>query len=104
MAGVQRRTGSSAKSWRGVIRGVSVESQPLWVRDGNIYTSAGISAGIDLALAWVEEDCGAAVAHEVARELGMATRLTVFRIMARYRAQSDSGGLNHILHAWHRGN
>lgn len=53
---------------------VRVESQPLWVRDGNIYTSAGISAGIDLALAWVEEDCGAAVAHEVARELVLFLR------------------------------
>src|SRR4029079_19253375 len=29
---------------------------------------AGISAGIDLALAWVEEDCGAGLAHEAARE------------------------------------
>src|SRR5262245_40066568 len=36
---------------------VRVEHEPLWVKDGNIYTSAGISAGIDLALAWVEEDC-----------------------------------------------
>jgi transcriptional regulator GlxA family with amidase domain len=53
---------------------VSVESQPLRVKDGNIYTSAGISAGIDLALAWVEEDCGAAVAHEVARELVLFLR------------------------------
>jgi transcriptional regulator GlxA family with amidase domain len=49
--------------------GVRVEHEPLWVRDGNIYTSAGISAGIDLALAWVEEDCGAGLAHEAAREL-----------------------------------
>jgi transcriptional regulator GlxA family with amidase domain len=48
---------------------VRVEHKPLWVKDGNIYTSAGISAGIDLALAWVEEDCGAALAHESAREL-----------------------------------
>ena len=40
--------------------GVRVEHEPLWVKDGNIYTSAGFSAGIDLALAWVEEDCGAA--------------------------------------------
>jgi transcriptional regulator GlxA family with amidase domain len=39
------------------------------VQDGNIYTSAGISAGIDLALAWVEEDFGAAAALKVAREL-----------------------------------
>ena len=48
---------------------VKVESELVWVKDENIYTSAGISAGIDLALAWVEEDCGAAVAQEVAREL-----------------------------------
>jgi transcriptional regulator GlxA family with amidase domain len=39
---------------------VRVESDPLWVKDGNIYTSAGISAGIDLALAWVEERGGGA--------------------------------------------
>jgi transcriptional regulator GlxA family with amidase domain len=35
---------------------VNVVGEPVWVRDGNIYTSAGISAGIDLALGWVEED------------------------------------------------
>jgi transcriptional regulator GlxA family with amidase domain len=53
---------------------VKVESVPLWVKDGNIYTSAGISAGIDLALAWVEEDCGSAIAHAVARELVLFLR------------------------------
>ena len=53
---------------------VRVEHEPLWVKDGNIYTSAGISAGIDLALAWVEEDCGAALAHEAARELVLFLR------------------------------
>jgi transcriptional regulator GlxA family with amidase domain len=53
---------------------VRVEHQPLWVKDGNIYTCAGISAGIDLALAWVEEDCGAALAHEAARELVLFLR------------------------------
>ena len=31
---------------------VRVEHEPLWVKDGNIYTSAGVSASIDLALAW----------------------------------------------------
>jgi transcriptional regulator GlxA family with amidase domain len=55
-------------------QGVRVEHDPLWVKDGNIYTSAGISAGIDLALAWVEEDCGAALAHEAARELVLFLR------------------------------
>jgi transcriptional regulator GlxA family with amidase domain len=54
--------------------GVRVEHEPLWVKDGNIYTCAGISAGIDLALAWVEEDCGAALAHEAARELVLFLR------------------------------
>ncbi len=53
---------------------VHVEHDPLWVKDGNIYTSAGISAGIDLALAWVEEDCGAGLAHEAARELVLFLR------------------------------
>lgn len=53
---------------------VKVESGHLWVRDGNIYTSAGISAAIDLALAWVEEDAGAAIAHEAARELVLFLR------------------------------
>jgi transcriptional regulator GlxA family with amidase domain len=53
---------------------VRVEHEPLWVKDGNIYTSAGVSAGIDLALAWVEEDCGGAPAHEAARELVLFLR------------------------------
>jgi transcriptional regulator GlxA family with amidase domain len=53
---------------------VRVEHEPLWVRDGNVYTSAGISASIDLALAWVEEDCGAGLAHEAARELVLFLR------------------------------
>jgi transcriptional regulator GlxA family with amidase domain len=53
---------------------VRVEHEPLWVKDGNVYTSAGTSASIDLALAWVEEDCGAALAHEAARELVLFLR------------------------------
>jgi transcriptional regulator GlxA family with amidase domain len=44
------------------------------VQDGNIYTSAGISAGIDLALGWVEEDFGSAAALKVARELVLFLR------------------------------
>src|SRR5262249_37413328 len=51
-----------------------VQHEPLWVKDGNIYTSAGISAGIDLALAWVEEDCGVGLAHEAAREMVLFLR------------------------------
>jgi transcriptional regulator GlxA family with amidase domain len=53
---------------------VKVEHEPVWIKDGNIYTSAGFSAGIDLALGWVEEDCGVALAHEAARELVLFLR------------------------------
>src|SRR5262249_7587583 len=49
---------------------VRVESDPIWVKDGNIYTSAGISAGLDLALPWGEEDCGGGLAQAVARGMG----------------------------------
>lgn len=52
----------------------SVDPNPIWVQDKNIYTSAGISAGIDLALAWVEQDHGAAAAMKVARELVLFLR------------------------------
>ena len=74
MAAGRPRTGSSAASWRRDIPRVRVEHEPLWVKDGNIYTSAGVSASIDLALAWVEEDCGAGLAHEAARELVLFLR------------------------------
>jgi transcriptional regulator GlxA family with amidase domain len=50
---------------------VLVRPDPIYLRDGSIYTSAGITAGIDLALALVEEDHGHKVALEVARRLVM---------------------------------
>jgi transcriptional regulator GlxA family with amidase domain len=46
-----------------------VEPDAIYVRDGSIYTSAGVSAGIDLALALVEEDHGPDLTREVARAL-----------------------------------
>ncbi|MEV7320573.1 DJ-1/PfpI family protein [Streptomyces sp. NPDC093970] len=48
---------------------VRVEPDAIHVRDGRFVTSAGISAGIDLALALVEDDHGAGVARDIAREL-----------------------------------
>jgi transcriptional regulator GlxA family with amidase domain len=48
---------------------VQVEADRIFVRDGKFWTSAGISAGIDLALALVEEDLGEEVARQSAREL-----------------------------------
>lgn len=50
---------------------VRVEPDVIHLRDGRFLTSAGISAGIDLALAMVEEDSGADTARMVARELVM---------------------------------
>jgi transcriptional regulator GlxA family with amidase domain len=49
--------------------GVRVDPEPIFVQDGNLYTSAGVTAGIDLALALVEQDCGYRVALQVARDL-----------------------------------
>jgi len=48
---------------------IQVDSSLLFVRDGNIYSSGGITAGIDLALALVEEDLG--------REIALAARMMV---------------------------
>jgi transcriptional regulator GlxA family with amidase domain len=48
---------------------VDVEPEPIFVQDGPLYTSAGVTAGIDLALALIEEDCGYQLALQVAREL-----------------------------------
>src|SRR4051794_34933821 len=46
---------------------VEVDPDPIYVRDGPVWTSAGVTAGMDLALALVEEDLGSRVALETAR-------------------------------------
>ncbi|GGV03877.1 GlxA family transcriptional regulator [Streptomyces spectabilis] len=48
---------------------VEVQPDPIYVRDGHVATSAGVTAGIDLALALVEEDLGRATALTIARHL-----------------------------------
>ena len=48
---------------------VAVEPDAIFVRDENVFTSAGVSAGIDLALALVEDDYGADLVRDVARSL-----------------------------------
>ncbi len=53
---------------------VSVEPDPIFVKDGNVYTSAGVTAGMDLALALVEEDLGREAALTVARHLVLFLR------------------------------
>ena len=57
-----------------VFPAVEVEPDRIYVRDGNVWTSAGVTAGMDLALALVEEDHGPEVALEVARQLVLFLR------------------------------
>jgi transcriptional regulator GlxA family with amidase domain len=53
---------------------LQVDADAIYVKDGNVWTSAGVTAGIDLALALVEDDHGAEVAQTVARHLVMFLR------------------------------
>ena len=46
-----------------------LEPDRIFIRDGSIWTSAGITAGIDLALAMIAEDLGEAVARQTAQQL-----------------------------------
>ena len=48
---------------------IRVESDRIFVKEGSIWTSAGVTAGIDLSLALIEEDLGPEVAKAVARQL-----------------------------------
>ena len=80
---------------------VRVESDPIFVHDGPVWSSAGVTAGIDLALALVEEDLGPTLALAVARYLvvfmkrpgGQAQFSTVLSLQA---ANDEFGA----LHEW----
>jgi transcriptional regulator GlxA family with amidase domain len=48
---------------------LTVDPDPIFVRDGELWTSAGVTSGMDLALAMVEDDLGAEVARKTARWL-----------------------------------
>jgi len=48
---------------------VRVDVDRIFVKDAEVWTSAGVTAGIDLALALIEEDCGAELAKSIARDL-----------------------------------
>ena len=80
---------------------VRLEPDPIFIRDGDIWTSAGVTAGIDLALAFVEADLG----HEAA--LAVARQLVVFlkrpggqsQFSTALSLQDNAGRFEH-LHAW----
>ncbi|MHC8306634.1 GlxA family transcriptional regulator [Pseudomonas sp. PB3P13] len=78
-----------------------VEPDPIFINDGPVWTSAGVTAGIDLALAMVEEDLGRAMALEVARQLvvflkrpGGQSQFSVTLSLQRAGNRFDE------LHAW----
>lgn len=48
---------------------VTVDARPIYIRDGNVSTAAGVTSALDLALAFVEEDHGTEVARRVSRHL-----------------------------------
>lgn len=89
---------------------VDVDPEPIFIRDeregGVVWTSAGVTAGIDLALALIEEDCGHAVAMQAAQ------RLVVFmkrpggqaQFSEMLAAQASAGGEFDALHTWMAGN
>ena len=83
---------------------ITVQEDAIHIKDGTIYTSAGIAAGIDLALSLVGEDLGRDFA------LGVAKRLVVFfkrpggqrQFSAELLAQAGAQGLHGQLTAWLR--
>jgi transcriptional regulator GlxA family with amidase domain len=62
---------SACESLAELYPAVIVDPDPLFVQDGNVWTSAGVTAGMDLALALVEEDLDAETARRIARMLVM---------------------------------
>jgi transcriptional regulator GlxA family with amidase domain len=62
---------ASAEELGAEFPGLSVDPDPIYINDGKYWTSAGVTAGIDLALALVQEDLGVDVAQTVARWLVM---------------------------------
>jgi transcriptional regulator GlxA family with amidase domain len=81
---------------------LTMERDAIFVRQDQVWTSAGVTAGIDLALALVEEDCGRAVAMGLARDLVVFVKRPGGQAQhsAPLRAQSgDSAGFDE-LHAW----
>ena len=66
---MQPPTGQSADYWTTPTLEVTVDPDAIYVHDGNVWTSAGVTAGIDLTLALVADDHGHQAAATVARQL-----------------------------------
>jgi transcriptional regulator GlxA family with amidase domain len=86
---------------------VYVDADPIYLRDGQVWTSAGVTAGIDLSLALVQEDLGRKAAMHVARLLvvflnrpGGQSQFSA--PLEAQTAAADGNAPNHfaLLHAW----
>jgi len=81
--------------------GTQVEADPIFVRDGALWTSAGVTSGIDMALAMVEDDLGHAVAIAVARDLVVFLKRPGSQSQfSTTLATQHAGGDFERLHAW----
>lgn len=80
---------------------VRLEPDPIFIRDGEVWTSAGVTAGIDLALALVEDDLGRATALAVARQLVVFLKRPggQSQFSAALELQDGEGRFDD-LHAW----
>lgn len=84
---------------------VNVDAESLYVVDGPVWTSAGVTTGIDMALAMVEEDLGAAVAGAVAQRLVVYARRPGHQsqfsalLQAQVRCDAPYGELIEWMHA-----
>jgi transcriptional regulator GlxA family with amidase domain len=81
---------------------IEVDSDAIFVKHGSVWTSAGVSAGIDLALALVEEDCGREVALRVAREMVVFLKRPggQAQFSQLLQAQTSEGAAFDDLHLW----
>jgi transcriptional regulator GlxA family with amidase domain len=73
---------------------------PIFVRDGALWTSAGVTAGIDLALALVEDDLGHAAAMAVARELVVFLKRSGGQAQFSQALELQGDTRFEALHAW----
>lgn len=81
---------------------VEVDREAIFVQHGDTWTSGGVTAGIDLALAMVEDDCGREVALAVARELVVFVKRPSRQPQLSWmlQAQAGDGPLFDELHMW----
>ena len=81
---------AAAERFRSLYPQVQLDAERMFVRDGEVWTSAGISAGIDLALALVEDDLGPGIARRAAQQLVVHQRRHVGQ--SQYSVLVEQGG------------